>query len=96
MASSSRSPTPTKRLLKELQTYQEDPNDALLHLAPVSDDSLSHWQAVMKGVPGTAYEGKTEVPRIKLVALQANDQNQVAAGFSTSSSHQPTQTLLPQ
>jgi peroxin-4 len=57
MASSSRNPTPTKRLLHELQTYQSDPNEALLELGPVNDDELMHWRAVMKGVPGTAYEG---------------------------------------
>ncbi|OCK79365.1 ubiquitin-conjugating enzyme [Lepidopterella palustris CBS 459.81] len=55
--SSSRSQTPTKRLLNELQTYQSDPNDALVELGPVSDNELTHWTAVMKGVPGTAYEG---------------------------------------
>jgi peroxin-4 len=46
-----------KRLLTELQTYQSDPNDALLELGPVSDDELMHWRAVMVGVQGTAYEG---------------------------------------
>ncbi|KAF2873608.1 ubiquitin-conjugating enzyme/RWD-like protein [Massariosphaeria phaeospora] len=57
MASSSRNQTPTKRLLTELQTYQSDPNDALLELGPVDDNELMHWRAVMKGVVGTAYEG---------------------------------------
>jgi len=57
MASSSRVTSPTKRLLTELQSYQSDPNDALLELGPVDDDELMHWRAVMKGVPGTAYEG---------------------------------------
>ncbi|KAF2646187.1 ubiquitin-conjugating enzyme E2 [Massarina eburnea CBS 473.64] len=57
MASSSRNVTPTKRLLTELQTYQSDPNEALLELGPVDDDVLLHWRAVMKGVIGTAYEG---------------------------------------
>lgn len=55
--SSSRVQSPTKRLLTELQSYQSDPNDALLELGPVDDDELMHWRAVMKGVPGTAYEG---------------------------------------
>lgn len=59
MASSSRVQSPTKRLLTELQSYQSDPNDALLELGPVDDDELMHWRAVMKGVPGTAYEGTT-------------------------------------
>jgi peroxin-4 len=57
MASSSRTQSPTKRLLTELQTYKSDPNDALLDLRPVNDDDLMHWRAVMKGVQGTAYEG---------------------------------------
>jgi len=62
MASSSRNASPVKRLLTELQTYQADPNEALLELGPVDDDELLHWWAVMKGVPGTAYEGTTESP----------------------------------
>ncbi|TKA74753.1 hypothetical protein B0A49_02256 [Cryomyces minteri] len=49
--------SPTKRLLQELQAYEQEPNDALLQLGPVSDDELMHWTAVMKGVEGTAYEG---------------------------------------
>ncbi|OJD30600.1 ubiquitin-conjugating enzyme [Diplodia corticola] len=51
-----RGQTPVKRLLVELQSYQSDPNDALQRLGPVNDDELTHWQAVMKGVPGTPYE----------------------------------------
>lgn len=58
MAGSSRAQTPTKRLLQELKTYHSDPNEALLELGPVNDDELMHWRAVMKGVPGTAYEGR--------------------------------------
>lgn len=54
---SSRAQSPAKRLLTELQTYQSEPNDALVELGPVSDSELTHWTAVMKGVPGTAYEG---------------------------------------
>ena len=57
MSGSSRNASPVKRLLTELQTYQAEPNDALLELGPVDDDELMHWRAVMKGVPGTAYEG---------------------------------------
>jgi hypothetical protein len=56
MAGSSRHASPTKRLMTELQTYQSDPNDALLELGP-ADDDVMHWNAVMKGVVGTAYEG---------------------------------------
>ncbi|KAF2126348.1 UBC-like protein [Dothidotthia symphoricarpi CBS 119687] len=55
MAGSSRGASPIKRLMTELQTYQSDPNEALLELGPIEDDVL-HWRAVMKGVIGTAYE----------------------------------------
>lgn len=47
----------TKRLLRELKEYSKAPNDALLSLAPVSDDDLLHWEAVLKGVPDSPYEG---------------------------------------
>lgn len=47
----------TKRLIQELQNYHHDPNPALLHLGPVSDDELMKWTAVLKGVEGTGYEG---------------------------------------
>jgi hypothetical protein len=57
MASSGRVQSPAKRLLTELQNYQSDPNEALDRLGPVNDDELTHWNAVMRGVPGTAYEG---------------------------------------
>lgn len=49
--------TTTKRLLHELQTYEQEPSDALYQLGPVNDDELLHWNAVLKGVSGTAYEG---------------------------------------
>jgi len=55
----SKAQSPIKRLLHELQSYEQDPSDALLHLRPVSDDELLHWTAVLKGVDGTAYEGTT-------------------------------------
>ncbi|KAF1832646.1 ubiquitin-conjugating enzyme E2 4 [Decorospora gaudefroyi] len=55
MAGSSRTASPIKRLMTELQTYQNEPNDTLLELGP-TDDDVMHWRAVMKGVPGTAYE----------------------------------------
>jgi peroxin-4 len=50
-----------KRLMTELQTYQSDPNEALLELGP-ADDDVMHWNAVMKGVVGTAYEGTWRLP----------------------------------
>jgi peroxin-4 len=58
MASPSRrTPTPTKRLLTELHDYAQEPNDALQSLGPVSDEQMLHWEAVMKGVPESPYEG---------------------------------------
>ena len=56
MAGSSRNASPIKRLMTELQTYQNDPNEALLEMGPIDDDVM-HWRAVMKGIVGTAYEG---------------------------------------
>ncbi|KAI9369876.1 ubiquitin-conjugating enzyme/RWD-like protein [Aspergillus egyptiacus] len=46
----------TQRLLRELKDYTKNPNEALLHLAPVSEDDLFNWEAVLKGVKGTPYE----------------------------------------
>lgn len=47
----------TQRLLRELKDYTNSPNEALLHLGPVDEDDLLHWEAVLKGVKGTPYEG---------------------------------------
>jgi ubiquitin-protein ligase len=65
MAGSSRNASPMKRLMTELQTYQSDPNDALLELGP-ADDDVMHWRAVMKGVIGTAYEGTSARPLVRV------------------------------
>ena len=46
-----------KRLLHELRSYQEEPNPALVLLRPARDDDLFVWDAVLRGVPETAYEG---------------------------------------
>jgi peroxin-4 len=43
--------------MRECQEYEASPNQALLHLGPVSDDDLFHWEAVLKGVRGTPYDG---------------------------------------
>lgn len=55
----SRSPTPpsTKRLLQELKTTFSEPSLVIQSLGPISEAQLLHWEAVLKGVPGTAYEG---------------------------------------
>ena len=57
--STSRSPTPpsNKRLLQELKSIVHDPSPILEILRPASEAEILHWEAVMKGVPGTAYEG---------------------------------------
>lgn len=47
----------TQRLLRELKDYAKSPNEALLHLGPVDDEDLLRWEAVLKGVNGTPYEG---------------------------------------
>lgn len=52
----------TKRLLHELRSYEREPSDALLRLSPISDDQLTQWTAVLKGVPGTAYQSTFLVP----------------------------------
>lgn len=57
MASSST----TQRLLRELKDYTKSPNEALLHLGPVDEDDLLHWEAVLKGVKGTPYEGTSPI-----------------------------------
>jgi len=56
-SSKSSSASATKRLLREIQDYQEAPNDALLHLGPIGDEDLFRWEAVLKGVRGSAYDG---------------------------------------
>jgi peroxin-4 len=71
MAGASRNSSPIKRLMTELQTYQNDPNEALLELGP-KDDDVMHWTAVMRGVVGTAYEGTFTVyprRRIRCISL---------------------------
>ena len=55
------SPSTTQRLLRELKDYTKSPNEALLHLGPIDEDDLLHWEAVLKGVKGTPYEG-TSIP----------------------------------
>jgi peroxin-4 len=57
MSSSAPSSSTTQRLLRELKDYTKSPNEALLHLGPVDEEDLLHWEAVLKGVAGTPYEG---------------------------------------
>jgi len=58
--SAPRSSTPpsTRRLLNELQSFSKEPNPCLLRLGLVNEGEVLHWEAVMKGVEGGAYEGK--------------------------------------
>jgi ubiquitin-protein ligase len=59
------------RLLRELKEYANNPNEALLHLGPTREDDLLHWEAVLKGVKGTPYEGEppaSYVMRTELIA----------------------------
>ena len=64
MAPPSRSPTPpsTRRLLQELKSTFSEPSPVLQLLAPISEAQILHWEAVMKGVPDTAYEGTSHQP----------------------------------
>lgn len=50
----------TQRLIRELKEYHKTPNESLLHLGPVDEEDLLHWEAVLKGVDGTPYEGKSD------------------------------------
>lgn len=58
----------TKRLIHEIQDNATTPNAALLHLGPVSDDDLFHWEAVLRGVRGTPYEGGLWLLTIRIPA----------------------------
>jgi peroxin-4 len=51
------SPQTTQRLLQELKKYAKEPNEALLHLGPIDEENLLLWEAVLKGVVGSPYEG---------------------------------------
>jgi peroxin-4 len=48
----------TQRLIRELKEYHKTPNESLLHLGPVDEENLLQWEAVLKGVDGSPYEGK--------------------------------------
>ena len=55
-----KSPSPlrpgTKRLLHELRFQSQNSAPHVLSLGPASDEQLLSWEAIMKGVPNTAYE----------------------------------------
>jgi peroxin-4 len=66
------SPSTTQRLLRELKDYTNNPNEALLHLGPVDDDDLLQWEAVLKGVKGTPYEGINPAPSLLTSAISSH------------------------
>ncbi|KAG0153963.1 hypothetical protein PDIDSM_1342 [Penicillium digitatum] len=46
-----------KRLGDEIRAYDNVENETFLFLRPVNDENLLHWEAVLKGPAGSAYEG---------------------------------------
>lgn len=50
----------SKRLLKELREIDKEAasHPQIIELAPISDDDLLHWKAIIAGLPDTPYEGK--------------------------------------
>ena len=69
----------TKRLLHELRSNEEDPNPALLFLRPVNEDNLFLWEAVLNGVPGTAYQGTKPPLTTAHLKLQINPSIPIAS-----------------
>jgi len=47
----------TRRLIKEISSYKNDPNPALTYLAPADESNLLHFRAGLRGIVGTPYEG---------------------------------------
>ncbi|CAF9903414.1 MAG: hypothetical protein HETSPECPRED_000259 [Heterodermia speciosa] len=45
-----------KRLLHELRLQSQNSAPHVISLGPVSDEQLLSWEAIMRGVPNTAYE----------------------------------------
>ena len=39
-----------------MRSQSQDPAPFLVSLGPVSDEELLTWEAILKGVPNTAYE----------------------------------------
>lgn len=50
----------SKRLLKELREIDREAklHPEIVSLAPLSDDDLLSWKAILAGLPDTPYEGK--------------------------------------
>ncbi|KAJ1824356.1 E2 ubiquitin-protein ligase peroxin 4 [Coemansia sp. RSA 2675] len=46
-----------RRLLKELQDIQNDPSEEIVFLAPIDDESILRWRAVLRGPRDSPYEG---------------------------------------
>lgn len=52
-------PALAKRLAHELRAYSKNPQEEYIErLGPVSDENMTEWEAVMKGVPNSPYEGR--------------------------------------
>ncbi|MCJ1470660.1 hypothetical protein MMC07_009306 [Pseudocyphellaria aurata] len=66
-------PTATKRLLHELRAQTESgPHPFIPWVGPVSDAQILQWEAIMKGVPGSAYEGTRRTGEICLDLLKTS------------------------
>ena len=59
--SKSNSPTSAlKRITAEIRDLAQQPNEACLHLGPINEEDLFHWEAVLKGPrdpPSSPYAG---------------------------------------
>lgn len=55
----------SKRLIKELQQSQSEHSPALSQVGLVDEGDLFHWNAVLRGPEGTAYEGEMETNRYR-------------------------------
>lgn len=56
----------SKRLLKELREIDKEAasHPQIIELAPISDDDLLHWKAIIAGLPDTPYEGKIQIAQL--------------------------------
>lgn len=73
----------SKRLLQELKlsSGRDDSADGILQLGPRRDDDMYHWQAVIHGVAGTAYEGEYDTFRSLITWHIARDRADKTGGL---------------
>lgn len=70
-----------KRLGDEIRAYDNVENETFLFLRPVNDEDLLHWEAVLKGPAGSAYEGKaTKSTKAKIPSCGYVSQSNVTTG----------------